>query len=102
MIGIGRTIQVHGDPLEAMAYAQDMVAHIKTWPNVDNVRCWLSLAGPTGTFTFWFECADLAASAMVRDHMMGDTAYWAKIKAAREAGLFDTTTSVDLMMQQIA
>jgi len=101
MIGIGRSIRISGDPMAAMAFAKDMVEHIKKWPGVSRAVCWQNMGGATGTLVFFSECADLAAFDKINAHMMEDKAYWAKIAQARDKGLFDTTSSQDMIMRML-
>ena len=101
MIGIGRSIRIAGDPMAAMQFAGEMVAHIKKWPGVTRAVCWQGMSGPTGTLVFFSECADLAALDKINTHMMEDKAYWGKIADARKQGLFDMSSSQDMLMRHI-
>jgi hypothetical protein len=101
MIGIGRSIRISGDPMAAMAFAKDMVEHIKKWPGVTRAVCWQGMSGPTGTLVFFSECADLAALDKINTCMAEDKAYWGKIAEARKQGLFDLSSSQDMLMRQI-
>ena len=101
MIGFGRTTRITGDPLAAMAFARDMVEHIKKWPGVKRSVCWQGLSGPTGTLTFFSECEDLASLDKISTYMMEDKAYWAKITQARTQELFDLQSNQDLLVRQI-
>lgn len=101
MIGIGRSIRIKGDPLAAMAFAKDMVEHIKKWPGVTRAVCWQGLSGPTGTLVFFSECADLATLDKINTYMAEDKTYWSKITQARDKGLFDLSSSQDMLMRQL-
>jgi len=101
MIGIGRSIRIKGDPLAAMAFAKDMVEHIKKWPGVTRAVCWQGLSGPTGTLVFFSECADLATFDKINTYMAEDKTYWSKVAQARDKGLFDLSSSQDMLMRQL-
>jgi len=101
MIGFGRSIKIKGDPLAAIAFARDMTEHVKKWPGVKRAVCWQNLSGPTGTLVFFFDCDDLAAFDRIQTLMLEDKAYWSKVTQAREKGLFDLTTSQDLLLRQL-
>ncbi len=100
-IGIGRNVRIAGDPIAAFAFAKDMVAHIKKWPGVTRAVCWQTLSGPTGTLVFFSECEDLAKLDQIHTAMMEDKVYWGKVAEARTKGLFDLTTSTDMLMRQL-
>ena len=101
MIGVGRSIKIQGDPLVALSFAREIVEHIKKWPGVKRAVCWQNFAGPTGTLIFFNECEDLATLDKINTYMMEDKTYWAKIAQAREKGLFDLSSSQDLLMRQV-
>lgn len=101
MIGIGRSVRITGDPIAAIAFAKDMVQHIKKWPGVSRSVCWQSMSGPTGTLVFFSECADLAAFDKINTALAEDKAYWNKIAEARKQGLFDVSSSQDMLMRQL-
>jgi hypothetical protein len=101
MIGIGRSIRISGDPIAAMAFARDMVEHIKKWPGVTRAVCWQGMSGPTGALVFFSECADLATLDKINTNMMEDKAYWGKVAEARKQGLFDLSSSQDMLMRQL-
>ena len=101
MIGFGRSIKIKGEPLAAFAFAREMVEHIKKWPGVKRSVCWQNLSGPTGTLVFFSECEDLARLDKIQTFMLEDKTYWSKVAQAREKGLFDLTTSQDLLMRQV-
>lgn len=101
MIGFGRTIRITGEALAATAFARDMAEHIKKWPGVKRSACWQNLSGPTGTLTFFSECEDLATLDKINTAMMEDKAYWGKIAQARTQGLFDLSSSQDMLVRQI-
>lgn len=100
-IGIGRSIRIAGDPLAAMAFAKDMVAHIKKWPGVTRSVCWQNMGGATGTLVFFSECEDLATLDKINTYMAEDKVYWGKIAEARKLGLFDIASSQDMIMRQL-
>ena len=100
-IGIGRSIRIAGDPLAAMAFARDMVEHIKKWPGIKRAVCWQNLSGATGTLVFFSECEDLATLDKITTAMMEDKTYWGKVAEARKQGLFDMSSSQDLLMRQL-
>jgi hypothetical protein len=100
-IGVGRSIRIAGDPMAALAYAKDMVEHIKKWPGVTRAVCWQNMSGATGTLVFFSECESLAKLDQIHTAMMEDKAYWGKIAEARQKGLFDLASSQDLIMRQL-
>jgi len=101
MIGLGRSIRIKGDPIAALAFAREIVEHIKKWPGVKRSVCWQNLSGPTGTLVFFSECEDLATFDKIQTFMMEDKAYWSKVAQAREKGLFELASSQDLLMRQV-
>jgi hypothetical protein len=101
MIGIGRSVRIIGDPIAAIAFAKDMVQHIKKWPGVSRSVCWQSMSGPTGTLVFFSECADLATLDKINTALAEDKVYWGKIAEARKQGLFDASSSQDMVMRQL-
>lgn len=101
MIGFGRTIRIQGEPLAAIAFAREVTEHIKKWPGVKRAVCWQNLGGPTGTLVFFADCEDLAAFDKIQTFMLEDKVYWSKVAQAREKGLFDLSTSQDLLMRQL-
>lgn len=102
MIGIGRSVQIVGDPQAAMKFAADMVAHMKAWPGVRRAICWQSLGGPAGSLVFWMEVDNLAAADALNSAVMEDKAYWTKVADARGKGLFNAANMQDMMMRQLA
>jgi len=100
-IGVGRSIRIAGDPIAAFAFAKDMVEHIKKWPGVTRAVCWQGMSGPTGTLVFFSECESLTKLDQINTAMMEDKAYWAKVAEARQKGLFDLSSSQDMIMRQL-